>query len=214
MLGRVGLSIAAILLVAFSLFGQSFQAKVVGISDGDTITVYDGGQQTRIRLEAIDCPENGADFSSRAKQLTSDLVFGKQVRIEGKERDQYGRLVARVFVGDTDVSLSLVEAGLAWHYKQHSDDPVLAAAEVVARAKELGLWSLPNPTPPWEFRSGTANVGPPRSGPYHGNARSKVFHAPGCQHYDCKNCTVILASKGQAAQKGFRPHSGRGACVR
>ncbi len=106
--------------LALSASAQTFTAKVVGVHDGDTITVYDGREQTRIRLDGIDCPENGTDFSQRAKQFASDLVFGKQVRIEGKERDRYGRLVARVKVDGTDVSLALVEAGLAWHYKRYS----------------------------------------------------------------------------------------------
>ena len=185
-----------------SAFAQTFTAKVVGVHDGDTITVYDGREQTRIRIEGIDCPETGADFSAKAKQLTSNLVFGKQVRIEGKETDRYGRLVARIIVAETDVSLALVEAGLAWHYKQYSDDPILAAAEVVAKAKKVGVWSLPNPVPPWAYRAGTVIS----SGPYHGNARSKVYHAAGCQYFDCKNCTVELASAEEAKSRGFRPH--------
>ena len=49
--------------------------------------------------------------------------------------------------------MALVEAGLAWHYKQYSDDPVLAAAEVVAKARKVGVWSLPNPTAPWAYRA-------------------------------------------------------------
>ena len=148
--------------------------------------------------------ETGADFSQRAKQFTSDLVFGKQVRIEGKERDRYGRLVARVIVDGTDVSVALVKAGLAWHYKQYSSDRVLAAAELVARKKKVGVWSLPNPVAPWDHRSGVASG--TTSGPYHGNSRSKVYHAQGCQYFDCKNCTVNLASKETAASQGFRPH--------
>lgn len=193
-----------------------FSAKVVGVADGDTITVYDGTKQTKIRLEGIDCPEEGADFSKKAKQFTSDLLFGKEVRVVGKERDRYGRLVARVHVEDTDASLALVEAGLAWHYKEYSDDPVLAAAELVARSKKVGVWSLPNPVPPWEYRSrgsisgGVLDTGESGSqaakGIYHGNRQSKVYHAPGCQHYDCSNCTVILSSKEEAASLGFRPH--------
>ena len=138
--------------LALSASAQTFTAKVVGVHDGDTITVYDGREQTRIRLEGIDCPETGADFSTRAKQLTSNLVFGKQVRVEGKETDRYGRLVARVMVDGTDVSLALVEAGLAWRYKQYCDDPVLTAAELVAREKKVGVWSVPNPTAPWASR--------------------------------------------------------------
>jgi endonuclease YncB( thermonuclease family) len=197
--------------------GQDFTASVVGVSDGDTITVYDGMQQTEIRLEGIDCPEESADFSQRAKQHTSDLVFGRQVRIVGKELDKYGRLVARVHVENVDVSLSLVESGLAWHYKHYSNDPVLAAAETLARAKKVGVWSLPNPTPPWETRNPTlreASAGAPRgllsssstSIVYHGNSKSRVYHGPGCQHYDCSNCKVQLTSKEEAARLGFRPH--------
>lgn len=119
-------------------------------------------------------------------------------------------------VAGTDVSLALVEAGLAWHYKQYSDDPILAAAELVARSKKVGVWSLQNPIPPWEYRSGgSASRGfvdsgqretPALGGVYHGNRRSKVYHAPGCQHYDCSNCTVELASKEEAARQGFRSH--------
>ncbi len=44
-------------LLAWTLFAQTFTAKVVGVHDGDTITVYDGREQTRIRLDGIDCPE-------------------------------------------------------------------------------------------------------------------------------------------------------------
>ena len=146
----------------------------------------------------------GARRLEQAKQFTSDLVFGKQVRIEGKERDRYGRLVARVLGNGTDVALALVEAGLAWHYKQYSSDQVLAAAEIVAREKKIGVWSLPNPVAPWDHRSGVASGN--TSGPYHGNSRSKVYHAQGCQYFDCKNCTVNLASKETAASQGFRPH--------
>lgn len=187
----------------------SFTARVVGVHDGDTISVFDGTKQTKIRLEGVDCPEEGADFSQRAKQFTSDLVFGKDVQIIGKELDRYDRLVARVTVNERDTSLALVEAGLAWHYKYYSDDPVLAAGEIIARAKKLGVWSLPNPIPPWETRVGTqarSLLESSAAARYHGNSKSRVYHSPGCQHYTCANCTVQLSSKEEAARVGFRPH--------
>ena len=183
---------------------QTFTAKCVGGHDGDTITVYDGQKQTRIRLEGIDTPEKGADFSQRAKQFTSDLAFGKEVRVEGKELDRYGRLVARVFVGEYDVSLGLVEAGLAGHYKQYSDDPALVAAGAPGAVREarslVATESDPAVGIPCRWRSFIRE----RSIP--GNSKSKVYHAPGCQYYDCSNCTVGLATKEGAASRGFRPH--------
>ncbi len=121
-------------LVTSLLPAQDFTAKCVGVTDGDTITVLVGTEQMKIRLEGIDTPETGQDFATKAKQFTSSLVFGKHVHILPKEKDRYGRLVARVRVDDRDVSLELVKAGLAWHYKKYSGDPTLASAKQQARA--------------------------------------------------------------------------------
>ena len=117
-----------VVLVALALWSatplaqQVFTGKVVGITDGDTISVMRAGLAVRVRLEGIDCPENAQDFSNRAKQFTSAKAFGKTVTIEPRDTDRYGRTVARVVVDGEDLGLALVKAGLAWHYKQYSSD--------------------------------------------------------------------------------------------
>ena len=140
---------------------ERFAGSVVGITDGDTISVMREGRSVRVRLEGIDCPERGQDFGQRAKQFTSVMAFGKDAVVEVRDVDRYGRLVARVHVGGEDVSLALVRSGLAWHYTKYSRDPKLAEAEMAAKSATLGLWSRPAPTPPWEFRQST----PPRRSP-------------------------------------------------
>src|SRR4051812_34043474 len=75
-------------------------ARVVGVSDGDTITVLRGRTQTRIRLHGIDAPETGQDYGSRAKQVASDLSFGKFVTVQPVDKDRYGRTVAEVILPD------------------------------------------------------------------------------------------------------------------
>ena len=127
-------------------------ARCVGITDGDTITVLVGADRKKIRLEGVDAPERGQPFSNRSRQFISSLVSNREVRILPREQDRYGRLVARVRVDDLDLSLELVRAGLAWHYKRYSSDPGLAAAELQARTERLGLWSLTAPVPPWEVK--------------------------------------------------------------
>ena len=185
---------------------QGFSGKVVGVTDGDTIRVMREGEAVRVRLEGIDCPERTQDFSQRASQLTSSLVFGEVVSVDVRDVDRYGRLVARVTVNGQDVSMVLVEQGLAWHYTQYSSDPVLAEAERSARSEGIGLWSRPNPIAPWDFRRGdTATVDESTDGHLHGNRRSRVFHRPGCQHYDCPNCTILFDSPEDAVAAGFRP---------
>ena len=75
--------VEAVLLLALAAGPQapSFQASVIGVADGDTITVLRDHQQIRIRLDGIDCPEGGQAFGARAKQFTSSLVFGRDVTI-------------------------------------------------------------------------------------------------------------------------------------
>ena len=100
-----------------------FAGKVVGVSDGDTMTVLRDRTQVRIRLYGIDCPETGQDFGSRAKQFTADLAFGEVVKVVPRDRDRYGRIVADVVLPDGRVlNDELVKAGLAWWYRQHAQN--------------------------------------------------------------------------------------------
>ncbi len=141
-----------IFLSAFSLFAD-FGGKVVGVSDGDTITVLTAEKrEVKVRLFGVDCPEKSQDFGSKAKGFTSAMVFGRQVEVKEKDTDRYGRVVGVVLCEGKNLNLELVKAGLAWHYKQYSKSKELAKAEQEARDGKAGLWSQQNPQPPWEFR--------------------------------------------------------------
>lgn len=144
----IGRNWAALLLVLTMTYGhaawaQGLAGRVVGVTDGDTITVLDSSnRQHKIRLAGIDAPERGQAFGQRSTQLLSELVFSKQVIIETEKLDRYGRIVGRVLSGERDVNLALVAAGLAWHYKQYqheqsaSDRLLYAAAEQEARGQQ------------------------------------------------------------------------------
>lgn len=149
---------------AGTLYGETLQGKVVGISDGDTITVLDGSKtQHKIRLAGIDAPEKNQAFGELSKQHLSDLVFGKTVTVDWNKADKYGRTVGKVIVNGQDVNLRQVKAGLAWHYKQYEkeqsspDRASYAQAEVDARARKVGLWYDTAPIPPWNFRHNSVN---------------------------------------------------------
>jgi micrococcal nuclease len=131
---------------------RQFTGTVVAIHDGDTISVRTARETIRIRLEGIDCPEYRQPYSARARQFTAELVHRKDVTVDGRGQDQYGRLLARVRVAGVEVNEALVRNGLAWHYQRTEIDPALAAAERAARAARIGLWADPNPVPPWRWR--------------------------------------------------------------
>lgn len=162
--------LAALWLMSFMIapMAETLIGKVVGISDGDTITVLDDAhRQHKIRLSGIDAPEKKQDFGNRSKQNLSDLVYGKTVRVEWSKTDRYGRTLGKVLVDGKDAALSQVRAGLAWHYAAYAKDQsptdrqAYADAESVARSKHIGLWASSRPTPPWDYRRGKTPVTAP-----------------------------------------------------
>lgn len=155
------LSLAAIvlILVVSALWQRwmpargDFTGRVVGVSDGDTIEVMRAGRAVRVRLQGVDCPESRQAYGTRAKQFTSELVFGKTVAVQVHGTDQYGRILGEVILPDgRSLNRELVRNGYAWWYRRYSDDPVLQQLEEEARRERRGLWREKNPTPPWEFR--------------------------------------------------------------
>lgn len=159
----MGARLALLVLLAA---GAVQTGRVVGVVDGDTLTVQTEGQaQLRIRLHAIDSPERGQPYSDPALQLLADLVANRTIRFETVDTDSYGRSVARVYVGDTDVNAELVRRGAAWVYRKYSDDRALLELEREAREQKRGLWALPESqrVPPWEYRASERSATAKRS---------------------------------------------------
>ncbi|MGQ1945108.1 thermonuclease family protein [Ornithobacterium rhinotracheale] len=133
---------------------QGAAFKVIGISDGDTVKLLIDGQEQKVRLAHIDCPEKKQAFGNVAKQAISDLIFGKNVYLvwEGK-KDKYGRLIAEIIMEDgTNVNKLLVKKGLAWHFKKYSNNQDYAQLEIEARQNKVGLWSDEHAISPSDFR--------------------------------------------------------------
>ena len=208
-----------LVLVPLLAYADQFTGKVVGISDGDTISVLREGKAVKVRLYGVDAPEQAQAFGTKARQLTGDLAFQRDVTVVIHATDRYGRLVGEVLLPDgRSLSQELVRAGLAWWYRQYaSKDTALAQLEAEARTAKRGLWADAHPVPPWEWRKGqpeaTHAAASPASttsstvGPIIGNQRSKVYHWPGCLDYDkvsAKN-RVAFPSREAAEQAGYRP---------
>ena len=135
---------------------QAWEGKVVGVTDGDTITVLQEKNPIKVRLYGIDCPEKRQAFGTRAKQFTSDLVFGKVVDVETVDVDRYRRTVGIVSLpGGTVVNQEIVRAGYAWVYARYCKKPICLEwkrLEGEAEVAKQGLWKDENPVAPWEWR--------------------------------------------------------------
>lgn len=155
--------LAALLLTPFAQ-ASILLGRVVGVLDGDTITLLDDDHtQHKIRLVGIDSPEKKQAFGQRSKEALSDLIYDKQISVEHFKTDRYKRILGKIRVGQTDINLSMIRQGFAWHYKKYQNDQPLDdrisynKAEEEARALKRGLWRDESPTPPWEFRHPTAD---------------------------------------------------------
>jgi endonuclease YncB( thermonuclease family) len=96
----LGLFVGFLLLLSPLALAAELSGRVVGVTDGDTLTVLDDAQrQTKVRLAEIDTPESRQPYGSRARQALSDLAFGKSVRVVVQNTDRYGRTVGRVHAG-------------------------------------------------------------------------------------------------------------------
>jgi endonuclease YncB( thermonuclease family) len=134
---------------------EEFQGRIVGVTDGDTVTVLTPTErQVKVRLAEIDTPEGNQPYGTRAKQALSGFVFGHTVRVIVVGTDRYGRTIGHVYVGDLDVNAEMVRSGMAWVYREYNRDPSLLALEKEAKEAGRGLWDLPEAQriPPWEWR--------------------------------------------------------------
>jgi len=126
------------------------KAQVV---DGDTIFVRDADGRHKVRLASIDAPELKQPFGPEAKVYLVKKIDGKDVRVTWTMLDKYGRAIGNVYYGSNQwANIEMVAGGYAWQYTAYSNDPNMAKLEAVVKARKLGLWSQPNPVPPWEFR--------------------------------------------------------------
>ena len=148
-----------VLVLLFSLAtvcsAQRFNVKVVSISDGDTFTGLNSDNlQIKIRIYGIDAPEKKQAFGNKSKECLSSYIFGKTVTVDVQSQDSWGRYIAYVYTPDgRDVSLLMLQEGMAWHFVKYDNTSRYSSAEIDARRLKKGLWSDKYPVAPWDFRA-------------------------------------------------------------
>ncbi|MBF0193496.1 MAG: thermonuclease family protein [Magnetococcales bacterium] len=130
-----------------------WRGQVVWVQDGDSLIIKKGSKNIRVRLQGIDAPEKGQPFAQKAKYAAIKMAKNRNVRVMVKERDKYGRTVAKVILPDgRNLSYTMVEKGLAWRHVRYGKDPHLKTLETKARKKGVGIWADKKPTPPWVWK--------------------------------------------------------------
>ncbi|MCE5313989.1 MAG: thermonuclease family protein [Armatimonadota bacterium] len=181
---------------------ETFSGTVTAVTDGDTLQLDRDGKTEKVRLYGIDAPEMKQDYGAQARQAVIDLALGKLVRVEVLKSDQYRRTVGVVTLpGNVNLNQEMVKSGLAWWYRDVAPKSVqLPRLQDAAMGVRLGLWSKPDPTPPWEFRSrGSGDKTAEASKCDHGNVQPVndgiVYVSESGKCYHRENCCTMRRSK-------------------
>jgi endonuclease YncB( thermonuclease family) len=124
-------------------------AGKVWVIDGDTVIV----NNQRIRLFGIDAPEIGQKGGALARAHLIRIAGGTIVRVEPDAIDRYGRIVARLWQGEADLSRRMVSDGFAVATTRWDMD--YAPDEFEARRRQRGLWHddpVRGIGDPWKYR--------------------------------------------------------------
>lgn len=147
------------LVLALGCQAQVITGKVIRVADGDTITILDGNKiKHKARLAGIDAPEKAQAFGERSRESLADLVAGRTVILETHKKDRYGRAVGKILVNGRDINVEQVRRGMAWFYRDYSNEQTVEdrlsydRAEAEAKGSRLWLWADRDPVPPWEYR--------------------------------------------------------------
>ncbi len=195
--------VTVILFLCSASYGFAFSGKCIRVADGDTIVVLTGNDKIKVRLYGVDCPETDQRYGKKAKLFTSKHVLDRTLRIERKGKS-YNRIVGIVNAKDFCLNSSLLKSGYAWHstkYCKASFCQSWKSIELAAKRTFVGLWSDPDPIPPWDFRSKTSVKN--NGGCFRGNIASKKFHRKGCKYFNCRDCSVVFKTSREAIKKGF-----------
>lgn len=138
---------------------QPLAGKIIGVGDGDSLTVDQSGQKVKVRLGCIDAPElqqkpYGEAARNRLKAL---LPPGTVVDLRAIATDRYGRTVAEVFKGGQSINLIMVQEGQAVIYRRYfegcqASQAQFEQAEARAKQRKLAFWQQANLVMPWDFR--------------------------------------------------------------
>jgi endonuclease YncB( thermonuclease family) len=134
--------------------GTELRCALRQVYDGDTVSVNCGDGALKVRVWGIDAAEMGQKpWGNEARSQLRALMPQADIRIQVMDVDRYGRAVARLYRGDSDVGLALVRQGGAAAYARYNDSPLYRRAEAEARRERLGIWIRPGPQQePWAWR--------------------------------------------------------------
>jgi micrococcal nuclease len=146
---------------------------VVGVAEGDRLTVNSYGNEIQVRLYGVAAPQiakidnfsglykPGQPYGDDAFRALSSKILHQQVKVEirrtlvAKKDDPKQIALAVVYLDGRNINLEMIAEGWGWAYKKYltrMDAAHYGAFERMAKSRKNGLWVQQNPQPPWCFK--------------------------------------------------------------
>jgi endonuclease YncB( thermonuclease family) len=124
------------------------------VIDGDSIKIREegGSEVHEVQIEGTDAPEAKQEYGPESTEALRKLVLDRKVRITWTKKDNFGRRLAQVYIGDEHINRNMIRDGHSWHFKRYNQSKELAQAEEEAKKAKRGLWGTENPQAPWDYR--------------------------------------------------------------
>lgn len=140
-------------LPSLAMAETKFVARVLIVHEGDRVTIQYQGRNEVVALRNVNCPKLKQPYGKHAKHAAAAYLANRAVVVRDLKKDQQGRMTADILLNDgRNIAHELVKEGLAWVQPGEVHDPALKDLEELARASKHGLWSEPNPVPPWKWK--------------------------------------------------------------
>lgn len=149
------IAIAISLISWYAVPDKTIETKVSRVIDGDSFVITQEGQEVKIRLYGVDCPELRQSYGKMAKIYAESFLIGQEVIMEIIDKDKYGRLVCMVYVGSVCLNEQLLKEGLAWHYTFFDKSKYFnrwSSLQDSCMFHHVGIWSDSDPVEPQIYR--------------------------------------------------------------
>ena len=144
-----------LLVFIFPALCFGWQARVTEIISGDTIKVLHNEGLKTITLYGIECPGGQQPYSKEAAEFITGFILGQTIEVDPILSNRQGGITGIVYFKDQCLNEELIKAGLAWVSLKTARITkirvVWRGLESEAKKTGMGLWSDPDPIPPWKF---------------------------------------------------------------
>jgi micrococcal nuclease len=152
---------------------NTLEGLVVGVAEGDRLTVNSFGTEINVRLYGVAAPQTakvdkftgwykaGQPYADDAFRALSLKVLHQQVKVQirktlvFKSGEPKQIAIAIIFLDGRNINLEMLSDGWGWAHKEFmykADLPQYLAAQKQARSRKSGLWFQDKPQPPWDFK--------------------------------------------------------------